>query len=197
MSEKKDNGLKLKSITTDVTETNSRKNIADWGNIDDLLSRFNNQNAFFVAYLDYKVVIGCFGNKKFSLPDNETFDPKFTQKIRIFDEDKELYLWRTAENTFSYRLRVDTEGEKMDVVEAHQVLWGTDVERREDGWSEITEERGTKLIVPFDVKTEKDLPLRLKTRNYIDYNDNCQAGYVDCRFVAFTDKKRGILTCTR
>ncbi len=142
--------------------------------------------------MDYRVAIGKYEDGKLILPGEETFDPQYIQKMRVFCEDKELFLWRKEESIFSWRERIDTEGNEQDVIDAWQPLWGTKIENLEPGWTKTTENRGTSLVVPFGLK-EENLPIRLLTRNYIDYNDNFQAGYVDCRFVAFTDRDKNIL----
>ena len=165
---------------------------------DSLVKHWGNDEGYFVAYLDYKVLIGKFCNRAFP---GKLFDPKFVQKMRLFNKSKELYIWRNSqnENVFSGRLRIDGEGEKpVDVIDAWQALYGTRC-KEENGVTSLTEDRGTNLAIPFsglkfDKDPEKsDLPIRIYTRNYIGYNDLGQAGYEDCRFVAFTNKNMKLL----
>lgn len=140
-----------------------------------------------IAYLDYKVLIGRFAENKFIFFSEETFDPKYLQKLRVFNKEKELYLWRQGENLFAMRLRVDGEGERVSVVEARQVLWGTCAEDLGNGWSRISESRGMELILPLTnlALDDKKNRVKLKTYNYIGYNEIGQAGYIDSRFVDF------------
>ncbi len=149
--------------------------------------------SFAVVYLDYKVLIGRWENGAFRFFNNEGFENKYIQKLRVFNENKEALIWRTH-NGFKGRLRTDNEGtESMNIVVAHQVLFGTKrgTHCNED-FTEITEERGTSLILPFgnikfDDKERLTSRIRIKTHSYVDYNTVNQATYVDCRFTGFTN----------
>lgn len=146
---------------------------------------------YVVAYLDYRVLIGKFENNQFLFYQDETFEPKFLQKLRVFNQKQEFLLWRQGEHRFNSRLRVDeldNENNEQDiVVVAEQVLWGTQSKNLATGWSKLTESRGTILILPFDSITVDDSQKRvkIKTHHYIEYNEIGQAGYVDSRFVEF------------
>ncbi|MCH7974162.1 MAG: hypothetical protein IH949_09800, partial [Bacteroidetes bacterium] len=61
----------------------------------------------------------------------------------------------------------------------------------EPNWTEISEKRGTKLILPFDKVNvdDKENRVKIQTRNYVGFNEIHQATYVDCRFVDFPDIK--------
>jgi len=151
-----------------------------------LIKYWGDDPGYFVAYLDYKVLIGKFCNGR---SQEEDFEPKFVQKMRLFNESKELYIWRYEENTFLGRLRSDGDGDDVDVIDAWQALYGTRC-KEEDGTTLLSKDRGTNLVLPFSGLNEKDLPIRIHTRNYIGYNEMGQAGYEDCRFVALTNKDR-------
>ena len=148
-----------------------------------------------VAYLDHVVLVGKYDGEDFHFYQNEKLEPKFIQKMRLFDRNQELYLWKKNDNCFTGRLRIDGTGEETDMVEARQVLWGTKSKPCGD-FTEISEDRGTKIILPFkdiEIGSEKDPKDRIciLTRNYVSYKSNSsyeQAGYNDCRFVAFVDK---------
>ncbi len=190
---KEANGLKLYKIKS---TSNLVDNITAQQALGEIEKNFADKEAYFVAYLDYKVAIGCYKDNKFILPDDDGFDPKYIQKIRIFNENQELFIWRNDADSFSGRLRLDDAGEReCDVVDAYQVLWGTTatIDESNAGWTKVTEDRGTELVLPFELNKD-NLPVKLRTRNYIDYNDAHQAGYVDCRFVGFTDKVEKDLT---
>lgn len=177
MPEIKGNGLKLYSVKSDDSKRFSSKS-----NFYSLVQEYwGADNGYFVAYLDYMVLIGRFCDGAFQGKE------KFIQKIRLFNKSKELYIWRNEENIFSGRLRVDEEGDDVDVIDAWQVLYGTECKEK-DGVTSLTEDRGTNLVIPFSgLNEESDLPIRIHTRNYIGYNDLGQAGYEDCRFVEFTN----------
>ncbi len=147
---------------------------------------------FFVAYLDYGVRIGCYEKNQFVLSENEPLVPDYFQRLRVFDRKKELLLWRTTKG-FQGRLREDEidNAEFVDMIEVQQVLFGTRAKPLDTkNFTEIREDRGTRLILPFqdlNVDTQQQR-IWIKTRNYIDYIEKTgQATYTDCRFVSFTD----------
>lgn len=177
----KGNGLKPESMKSKAKPYSK-------SDFDSLVKHWGNDEGYFVAYLDYKVLIGKFCNRAFP---GKLFDPKFVQKMRLFNKSKELYIWRNSQNVFSGRLRIDEKGKDVDVIDAWQALYGTSC-KEEDGVTSLTEERGTNLAIPFSGLDEKsDLPIRIHTRNYITMLG--QAGYDDCRFVEFTNKDRKVL----
>lgn len=177
------NGLKLMSIKS-KTETVS---IGDNDKLPELLPKyFDNETAYVVAYLDYRVLIGIYENSNMKFPDNETIDNEYIQRLRVFNENKELLIWRSSEG-LKGRLRIDGDGQDTEVVEACQVLWGTRVVKNTVDFTEITEDRGTTLILPIkglEVDNRKKRAF-IKTRNYVGYTPAYQATYVDCRFVRF------------
>ena len=175
----KANGLELKRIKSRVEYPEFKSPLENF------LSETFREDGFIIAYLDYKVVMGYFKNNSIILPDSESIEERYLQRFRLFNEKKELYLWRSNGN-FRTRLRIDEEGDDTEVVDASQVLWGT---RSKPGgeFTELTEDRGTILIVPLkDIKVDdKKRRLFLKTRNYIGYTPAHQATYIDCRFTGF------------
>jgi CRISPR-associated protein (TIGR03984 family) len=182
------NGLKLIEIGSTVTcpfeskPDNSPENV---------LMENIKEKAFAVVWLDYKVLIGTWSGKKFQFYDNEPFKNKYLQRIRVFNADQEMLIYR-AGNGFKGRLRIDDkDGTGTEIIVATQVLFGTQKGKKcNDSYTEITEKRGTSLVLPFgelDVD-DKEKRIFIKTHNYIDYNAVNQATYVDCRFVDFTNE---------
>jgi len=155
---------------------------------------------FCVAYLDYRVLVGRYEQKNEKDEEggqmffyrNRQVEPRFLQRLRVFNQERELLIWR-AQGGFRWRLRTDggagdtqDGGKEVDVVEAEQILWGTRTEIIGGGWTRIYEDRGTEIILPGEyLKVDLNNRVKLVTRNYIEYNDLGQAGYVDCRFVKF------------
>lgn len=180
------NGLTLKTIRSKAEPVSVKETIFE------LLPRYFDidKQAYIVAYLDYRVISGIYENDQMRFPDGVTLSDKdgerYIQRLRVFNESRELLVWRTN-NGFKGRIRIDNEGEHTEVVDAKQVLWGTKVVRNTGDFTELTEDRGTTLIVPLkDVKVDdKKSRAFLKTRNYIGYTDACQATYVDSRFMGF------------
>jgi CRISPR-associated protein (TIGR03984 family) len=158
-------------------------------NLEQALSLFNS-TGYVIAYLDYKVLIGKVNNNGFEFFNNEKIEEKYIQKLRLFNDDKELLIWRDN-NGLKGRLRIDGEGEETFVVDAYQVLWGTKKEKLRNGWIKLFEDRGTELILPYDegvIIDDKKNRLFIMTRNYIHPETN-QATYFDCRFIKFTNKQ--------
>lgn len=202
------NGLELKTITSKAgTETG-----IDRERFIKLAGEFD--YAYVVAWLDNIVLIGTCHNgnfhfydpdKHFKVMEKDT-GLKYIQKIRVFNDKKELFVWR-RQNTWDGRIREDDTGnENFDVVVAQQLLFGTKdtttPAQKNKGYSQISEDRGTMLVLPFPhikVNEEQDR-IFIKTHNYIkpkpvneiqddDHFIIHQAGYFDCRFVVFTDGK--------
>lgn len=178
----KANGIELKEIK-------SKAEVVTINNLDDALSCFNS-NGYVVAYLDYKVLIGGISNNRFEFYGSETIEEKYIQRLRLFNDQKELLIWH-GNSTLNGRLRIDDEGDDTFVVEAYQVLWGTDKKDLGNGWSRLYEERGTELILPVgnvEINNKKKR-LFLKTRNYITFHPKTyRATYGDCRFVELMEK---------
>jgi CRISPR-associated protein (TIGR03984 family) len=182
----KANGLEL---ITKKSKTEPQREIDQQRLYSTLKDKFANR-AFAVAWLDYEVLIGTWQGSDFRFYDNRPLNFKYVQRLRVFDANKELHVWRTN-GVWKARLRIDDEGDDMDVVVAHQLLFGTTAEKSSDGFTAISEKRGTKLILPFSNLNVDDGRNRIfvKTHNYVKPNAVHQASYVDCRFVAFADDK--------
>lgn len=180
------NGLDLITSKTKVEPCND-VDVSNYDSLEQFLSKNFKENGFIVAYLDYAVLIRKFQNGKIVLFNEEDkFDPTFIQKLRLFNKMSELLIWRT-EGKWKARLRIDEEGLEMKIIEANQVLFGTTADVQ-NGITTLTEGRGTEIILPFEINgvdTQKNR-VKIKTRNYIDFNKLGQAGYVDCRLVEFT-----------
>jgi len=161
---------------------------------EDVLTENIKDKSFAVVWLDYKVLIGTWSGQKFQFYDDEEFENKYLQRMRVFNKDREMLIYRTG-NGFKGRLRIDDkDGTGKEIIVANQVLFGTKKGKKcNDSYTEITEERGTSLVLPFgglDIDIDdKQKRIFIKTHNYIDYNTVNQAIYVDCRFINFCDNE--------
>ncbi len=193
------NGLKFRQIKSSISKIDTIE-ILDFNSLKSSAKENFGQEGICIFYLDYKVLIGKYDGEDFKFYEDKEFEPRFIQKMRLFNTDKELlgrelFIWRINKKGFRGRLRIDGEGNEIDVVDANQVLWGTKPESRRE-FTEISEERGTKLVLPVkDLKVDNsENRAFILTRNYISYKTHDstyeQAGYEDCRFVAITDKNR-------
>ncbi|MHB2148285.1 type III-D CRISPR-associated protein Csx19 [Calditrichota bacterium LG25] len=186
------NGLKLlKDIKSEVTLLGEIENLFD------AAREHIQKKSSVVLYLDYEVRIGEFENGSIRFFHEDSFDPKFVQRMRIFNKDEELYIWRSGKKLFG-RFRRDGKGDVSIVVEANQVLFGTFTEVQ-NGWTLLSEKRGTFLIIPGEFEAnERRKRVAIRTRNYIGFMEEKgfpkvsetmtaphQATYRDHRFVEF------------
>ncbi|SHF27154.1 CRISPR-associated protein, TIGR03984 family [Thermoanaerobacter uzonensis DSM 18761] len=148
---------------------------------------------YIVCWLDYAVLFGTVQNGEIKFYNNESPNfKKYLQKMRIFNEKEELYIWR-SENKFKYRYRkedADAKENQIEYIDAKQIMYGSKFEDK-GNFIEVSEKRGIRYIVPREFignNSIEDLnnnkkSLVLHTRNYIGYNEIGQAGFVDSRFL--------------
>lgn len=184
------------SIRTAVYRKNNM-NLKTFMDLENFIHMNFNNDGYAVVYLYNKILIARKQNNKLLLYDNETFDLKYLLKLRVFNEQTELLIWKGNESMFNMRLRIDDDIEgasEKTVINTRQIIWGTRLTRLKNGWSELSERRGTRLIVPFEnlvIDNEKNR-LELWVRNYVEFNQYGQAGYSDCRFVKFANRGESI-----
>lgn len=158
-------------------------------------------NGWFIAYLFHRVVIGRIKKGEFEYYQNAKNSNDVTLpnmiKLRAFNKDAELFVWRTNIGGYKARLRTDNAGEEQGVIDAKQVLFGTRAEKLNEKYSILKEDRGTEIILPLndlgiqidDINNEKGR-LCVHTRAYIGIiEDTWQATYEDVRFVEFVKYK--------
>lgn len=175
------NGLMLHMVKTKA------ETLAFNGNLSEFLKEHFKEDGYIVAYLYHEVLMGIFKEGRPVFYNGSDIDQRYLLRLRLFNESKELYVWRSGD-IFKARLRIDGEGEETPVIDAHQVLWGTRAEIAGE-FTRLTEDRGTNLIVPLkgisvDSKRKR---LFLRTRNYVAYAPSCQATYMDFRFMGFSN----------
>ena len=185
----KNNGLRYKIRKTSSKPVNITED-------NDILMN-SPENGWFIAYLFHRVVIGRIKNGKFEYYQNAKNSNDVTLsnmlKLRVFNKDTELFVWRTNPGGYKARIRTDKVGEKQGVVDARQVLFGTRAGKLDEKYSILKEDRGTEIILPLndlgiqvaDINKEKGR-LCIHTRAYIGIiEDTGQATYEDVRFVEF------------
>lgn len=175
------NGLKLHEIYSEVRTIDK---IVD---LEQTLKDTFGEDGFVVAYMTDKILIGKYLGNSLNFPSNHSFDPRFLLRVRVFNQSRELLLWNTG-STLQGRVRIDGQGEKTYVVDAPQLLWGTDYEHIGNGYTRIFEQRGTELLLPLpDLRIDQNKRrVFIKTRNYIEFNPTTHlASYCDCRFIDF------------
>lgn len=183
----KTNGLKKSNILSNVKPLVIKSN-------QDVLQNFTG-NGWFIAYLFHRVVIGQFIDGALDYFQKESGDVNIENliKLRIFDANSELYVWRTNLGGFKGRLRTDGVGSFTDVVDAKQVIFGTKAELIGESYMKLSEKRGTEIIMPLadigiseNAINDMDGRLCIQTRSYIGViKETGQASYEDVRFVEF------------
>lgn len=162
--------------------------------------KFQGQRASTFVMLYHLVALGIYQDKKFILPYEETITAGNLRFLRIFDEEKECFVWRNEDDPIGvFRLRYRLDGksinQKSDVIVAKQLLWGTKIIEAPEagvGWKLLMEDRGIQILIhqkllPDNFKISPENRLWLVTKNYVDYTDIYQASYVDSRFVKIVD----------
>ena len=101
------------------------------------------------------------------------------QMARLFGETGELYLWR-ADGGWRSRLLKEGGGEKSEYYDESQMLWGTEIEGEEDGFTLLRQgAEGLRHAPPIhraDLKLPlKDNPLQLNIRHFVEYDEDGQA----------------------
>lgn len=180
------NKYKLEQCMSEVISINSDNEIKE------AIEKFVNAKAI-VWYYD-KIEFYSIENNKWSY---DLRDYNEIVRLRIFDKEKELHLWR-SNGVLKGRLRNDSKGDGTDFVIAKQILNGTIF--TSSGISiKATEEKDTEYDLtykkPENISSDTKDKIALLTRNYIDYtSDINQAFYCDSRFVDFeivkTDKSK-------
>ncbi len=187
------NGLQLTSFLSTAFSIND----VDNHKLNEYLRKYFD-TAKIVLWLDNEVRIGLWSKNVFQFYQSNYFDFKYVQRLRAFNNDKEIHIWRSGEE-WKGRIRIDNDGGKeTDVVIAHQLLFGTKGEQLDSQFIKLEEKRGTNLILPianfkYDDKSNPQGRVFIKTHNYVKTNKIGQATYFDCRFVAFTNGKKELL----
>lgn len=94
------------------------------------------------------------------------------RQVRLFGSQAEILLWKDA--AWRGRLIQDGADEPDNVFDEAHLLWGTEVEDRQDGFVLLQEGReGLRHAPPLP--DDAQLPVRLKVRHYVAYDPDGQA----------------------
>lgn len=206
----KEKALELSPVKVSSAECKPHE-LSDFSTLETLAHDSFGDTGFGVFYLDNEVLVGKYDGKRFYFYGDKFPKLRFLQKMRLFNLNKELLLWRTKwkedSGNFASRLRVDDEGERTEAIDAWQLLWGK-ATKLDENFTELSDNRGMKIVVPLkDTEVNDGERLFIKTRNYITYETDetktdeseaadlsyMQASYFDSRFVSFTDKDEKLL----
>lgn len=178
------NGLNLLSISSNKP----RRQTGSWEEAAALLAQaFDAKRVYACVAQDAALCLGIWNGQRFELPPGLDFCARHLQFARVFDLNKEVYIWRQSGGLLAWRLRDDSSVEcQCEAVEARQLIWGkyAQADGEDNAWACWREDRGVALLMPADLCQGSAGRLWLRTRHYTAYNEESQAGYVDFRFVA-------------
>jgi len=104
------------------------------------------------------------------------------QQARLFGPEAELLLWKN-ETGWQARIIQDASGENGEYYDETHLLWGTDVEERQDGFALLREGReGLRHAPPLPENVPP--PVHLRVRHYVKYDSDGQAYIAYSRLVA-------------
>ncbi len=111
--------------------------------------KLESSEAYIISYLDHCVLLGKFNQGKLIFYNDAKLDVKNLQKLRVFNGNFELLLWKASDsNNFSLngRLRIDKEDNKngytkCQVIDADQALFGERIDNLDCDWIKLTEGR--------------------------------------------------------
>lgn len=141
----------------------------------------DDNGCWLIAWFDHRVLIDAVAPGR--LLAIRELDPAMLLDLRLFGLHGEWRAWRNGD-AFDTRRRLDGTGDPCDVLDDDQSLWGTAVQSTSSGGSTLSETRGISFTLPVLVE-ESNLPLRLRTRQYLAYDSDGMVGVADARLMAF------------
>lgn len=151
----------------------------------ELTKHLSSEPHYVVVWLDHQVRLGNWTPDGFEFYQSQAIQLEHIQRIRIFNAQEELHLWRSSKGLTGRLRRENGLGDQIEAVRARQILVGTASESL-GNYTRIYEDRGYELILPLS-KIELDQPGKrcyVETLNYLAFNELGQIGYIDCRFVS-------------
>ncbi len=182
----------VQSINSEITLLNKITSV------EDIFNNLKKDTKYqVVVYLLSEIAFGDYYNGFQLLNNNLEYNN--IEAIRIFNQDTELYCYRTNDinstppSTFLRgRVRTDSKGEHTYYKDVSQILMGKTNGQQVSGYSIIREARGFQLTLPYSwIKNYPDNSrVTLLTRNYLEHWDNGQLSYFDHRFVRIGETDR-------
>jgi CRISPR-associated protein (TIGR03984 family) len=100
--------------------------------------------------------------------------PDFWQQARLFDKQREVYLWKAGTGQWSGRIvtdEVDNENAP-GCIDEQYLLWGNRIGKSEEGFTPLYDaSQGLEHIIPKTI-SDTDLPMALLIRHYIEEAQN-------------------------
>ena len=141
---------------------------------------------------------GVVQKDKICLPPGVQPDWTRINDLRLFGEKGEWHVWEHWDGNWRSRL-LEFENTNDAITEYH-ALWGSDAKPDTSPWVKLVEDRGSEIWLPLGEKTlkEDDLPLRLKLKQVVGYDDETDgnshlAGIIDAALVALVNSDREVI----
>lgn len=153
-------------------KTNLKKDKYEFKSYEDLLQD--------VKKYDYVIIYKLDCVKILKSSDVDNLDELL--ELRAFNEEGELHIIVDGERVIG-RTITDGVGEEHEYVDETHLLWG-EAKQYKDGYTLLSEDRGNKLSVPFEVENGKRA--FIVVRNYLS---NTQFAFDDYRMVKFITRE--------
>ena len=141
---------------------------------------------------------GVVQKDKICLPPGVQPDWARVSDLRLFGERGEWHVWEHWNGNWQSRL-LELQNINDSLTEYH-ALWGNDVKPDTPSWVKLVEDRGTEIWLPLAelALTEKDLPLRLKLKQVVGYDNETDesshlAGIIDAALVALVNSEKKVI----
>jgi CRISPR-associated protein (TIGR03984 family) len=130
---------------------------------------FGENTAYIFLKESNDISIGLYKNKDFIFKDKVLENQNLFIDMRIFNKEKELYIWKTRD-IFKSRLRVDGKGEKYDFYDEDLLLFGNKF-KVDENFMRLKEERIKEYCIPINGNITNCNKKKLLIRNYMGMNE--------------------------
>lgn len=135
------------------------------------------EDSYWILYNQNKVLIGK--DCQNLLNDEQEIEFDILKNIRFFGIKGELYIWKYNDK-LRWRLRIDNEGEDVNIYEEEHYRWNIKGEKNSD--------KNRELILHSSL-TPYSLSEKFKVYNYFSYDKDGLIKFYDARLVDFIDRQ--------
>ncbi len=117
----------------------------------ELLAETFSASALGVIWFDENVEFCLYRHRRFLFFSRERLVLRHVQRMRVFNKESELHIWRTDDSWHGESLRTDgsDSGEQHEVVVAHQLMHGAWVTEQKGMFTTVTDELGNVFHLPL------------------------------------------------
>lgn len=164
----------LREIDTQLTPIM----ITEHGNINDMIQHV--KQGFVVAWLFHDIVFGTIVDGLIRIRSRKGIMDmmsisRYLERARLFNDDKEIYLFRGKDNVIQGRIREDFEKpegihtERVYVKDVEMLLLGRREEFVDQEWVQLSSQRGSAFIIPSQWTTGHRHRIVVHMRYYMSY----------------------------